>query len=112
MVRSFAGTFGVLSIGENQLKKLNITDLRFMLSMSSEKFRQTPIDQIDNSTNVFAFTFKNRLRLAFQFSYPSLSLSWGEVYARNIYNILHCFSETGNSDLSLKSLVSTLNRFN
>lgn len=105
MVRSFAGTFGVLSLDEDNLNRVKINDLRFMLSMSVSSN-----SNVDNSTNVFAYTFMNRLLLSFQFSYPKLGSVWGEMYADNFYEILTCFVTQNDQQLKLKSVVDRLKR--
>lgn len=106
MVRSFAGTFGVLSLDEDNLNRVKINDLRFMLSISASSN-----SNVDNSTNVFAYTFMNRLLISFQFSYPKLGSDWGEMYADNFYDILKCFAEQSDQHLTLKSVIDRLKRF-
>lgn len=106
---SFCSSIGVVSLGEETLKRIAIEDFRFNLGVTREHFNLLN-STIENYTNVHAFTFRDKLTLVFGHSFPSLSIAWSKNFFNNILAIIEAYSDNAGL-FSLESVAHKIKKF-
>ena len=100
---------GVLPKDES-LKNIKIEDLRFFNSAynyanSTENFQP-------NYLQAHAVTFDNRFTFNISYTYPTLSVRWGQNFGKNLYAIIDQLAGKDSEELTVEKLGSILTKYN
>lgn len=107
-----SSSMGIVSLSSNDdestpLENLKLNDLRFLGS----NYRLPPGIA---GTMIHAFTFMNRFTMSFNYTYPSLSNEWAEIFSRNVWTVLEIMASTksgkGENDICFKDLIDKLEK--